>query len=293
MHTLIQVVIDGVILGGFYALMAQGLSLIFGIMRVINLAHGEFLVIGAYLAWMAHGYLGLDVLVALPILIVVGFGVGWVVSRLLIIPVLERPELMPLLITFGLAAAIQGVLTLVFTTTPRVTTASYSDSVLTLLGYRVSVAKVVMLIAAILLLGLLALFLNRTKTGKAMRATAQNREAARIVGINVTRIYCVAFGVGTAAAVAAGGLFSVTQGFYPFSGALFTLKAFVIVVLGGRGRITGSLAAAMFVGLIESALSGYVPNIGTSLGTAAAFVLVVVVLAVRPKGIFQLRGVNA
>lgn len=293
MHIFIQVVIDGVILGGFYALMAQGLSMIFGIMRVINLAHGEFIVIGAYLAWMAQRYLGIDVLMALPILIFVGFAVGWVVSRLLIIPVLERPELMPLLITFGLAALIQGVLTLVFTTTPRITTASYSDSVLALFGYRVSVAKVVMLIAAIILLGLLALFLNRTKAGKAMRATAENREAARIVGIDVTRIYCAAFGVGTATAVAAGALFSVTQGFYPFSGPLFTLKAFVIVILGGRGRIAGTLAAAMFVGLIESALSGYVPNVGTGLGTAAAFILVVVVLAARPKGIFQLRGVTA
>jgi len=293
LHILIQVVIDGVILGGFYALMAQGLSLIFGIMRVINLAHGEFLVIGAYLAWMAHQYLGLDIFVALPLLIALGFGIGWAVSRVLVIPVLNRPELMPLLITFGLAAVIQGVLTSVFTTTPKVTTASYSDSVLTFMDYRVSMAKVVMLVAAVLLLGLLALFLNRTKVGKAMRATAQNPEAARIVGINVTRIHCAAFGVGTAAAVAAGGLFSVTQGFYPFSGALFTLKAFVIVVLGGRGEIRGTLAAAMFVGLIESALSGYVPNIGTSLGTAAAFVLVVVVLAIRPEGISQLRGVKA
>lgn len=262
-------------------------------MRVINLSHGEFLIIGAYLAWMAHTYLGLDVVVALPILIAVGFILGWVISRLLIIPVLERSELMPLMITFGLAALIQGILVLVFTTTPKVTTASYSQSVVTILGYSASMAKVVMLVAAIVLLALLALFLNRTKTGKAMRAAAQNREAARIVGINVTRIHCAAFGVGTAVAVAAGGLFSITQGFYPFSGALFTLKAFVIVVLGGRGAITGTVAAAMFVGLIESALSGYVPNIGTSLGTAAAFVLVVVVLAARPQSVTQLRGAKA
>lgn len=293
MHLLIQVVIDGIILGGFYALMAQGLSLIFGIMRVINLAHGEFLVIGAYLAWSAHEYLGLDIFVALPMLIALGFVMGWVVSRVLVIPMLNRSELMPLLVTFGLAAVIQGVLTLVFTTTPKVTTASYSNSVLRIMDYQFSMAKVVMLVAALLLLGVLALFLDRTKTGKAMRATAQNLEAARIVGIDVTRIHCAAFGVGTAAAVAAGALFSVTQGFYPFSGALFTLKAFVIVVLGGRGRIRGTLAAGMFVGLIESALSGYVPNIGTSLGTAAAFVLVVVVLAIRPEGISQMRGAKA
>ncbi|MFE9693827.1 branched-chain amino acid ABC transporter permease [Micromonospora sp. NPDC005806] len=293
MHTLVQVIIDGVILGGFYALMAQGLSLIFGIMRVINLSHGEFLVLGAYLAWLAHQYLGLDVLVALPLLIVLGFGFGWVVSRLLIIPVLDRHELMPLLVTFGLASVIAGSLTLGFSTTPKVTQAAYSESVISLLDYRVAVSKAVMLGAALLLLGLLTLFLNRTKQGKAMKATAQNRGAARIVGISVTRVYCAAFGLGTAVAFAAGGLFSVTQGFYPFMGGLFTLKAFVIVVLGGGGRVSGTLAAAMFVGLIESGLSGYVPNIGTSLGTAAAFILVVVVLALRPEGISRLGGVRA
>ncbi|WP_417252620.1 branched-chain amino acid ABC transporter permease [Castellaniella sp.] len=292
MHTAIQVVIDGIILGGFYALMAQGLAVIFGIMRVINLAHGEFLVIGAYLAWVLHEHLGIDVIAALPILIVAGFVIGWAVSRALIIPVLERHELMPLLVTFGLAAVIQGILAWYFTTTPRMTTAAYSDSVLAFMGYSVSVARVVMLVAAIVLLGLFALFLNYTKTGKAMRAAAENREAARIVGIDITRIHCAAFGIGAAAAVAAGGLFSVTQGFYPFSGPLFTLKAFVIIILGGRS-IQGTLVAAMFIGLVESALSGYVPNIGTGLGTAAAFVLVVVALAVRPTGLFQLQGSKA
>lgn len=293
MHVLVQVVIDGVILGGFYALMAQGLSLIFGTMRVINLAHGEFLIIGAYLAWAARQYLGIDVILALPLVIAVGLGFGWIVARLTVVPVLDRPQLMPLLVTFGLGAVIQGVLTLVFSTTPRVTTASYSQSVISVLGYRVSVARIVMLLGALVLLGLLTFFLDKTKPGKAMKATAQNREAARIVGINVKRVYGVAFGIGTAVAFAAGALFSVTQGFYPFMGAMFTLKAFVIVVLGGGARMSGTLAAALFVGLVESVLSGYVPTIGTSLGTTAAFVLVVVVLALRPEGITRLAGAKA
>ena len=144
-----------------------------------------------------------------------------------------------------------------------------------------------MLVAAIVLRGLLSLFVNRTRLGKAMKAVAQNRMAARIVGIGVTPVHCAAFGVGTALAFAAGGLFSVTQGFYPFMGSLFTLKAFVIVVLGGGG-LAGTLAAAMFVAIIEAALAGYVPNIGTSLGTASAFVLVVVVLAIRARGVTRL-----
>lgn len=292
MHVLIQVLLDGIVLGGFYALMAQGLSLIFGIMRVINLAHGESLILGAYLAWMAREYLGIDPLLALPLLIAIGFGLGWLVARLLVMPVVDRHELMPLLITFGLAAMLQGGLAMVFSATPKVTRAVYSDAVVRFLGFSESAANSIMLVGAIVLLCVLSLFVNRTRLGKAMKAVAQNRTAARIVGIGVTHVHCAAFGVGTALALAAGGLFSVTQGFYPFMGALFTLKAFVIVVLGGRGRLIGTLAAAMFVGVIESALSNYVPDIGTSLGTAAAFILVVVVLVIRPQGISRLSGVT-
>jgi len=293
MQVLIQVLLDGIVLGGFYALMAQGLSLIFGIMRIINLAHGEFLILGAYLAWMAREYLGLDPLLALSLLMAIGFALGWVVARLLVMPVLDRHELMPLLVTFGLAAVIQGGLTLVFSATPKVTKSVYSDAVVNFLGFSESAANSVMLVGALLLLVVLSLFVNRTRLGKAMKAVAQNRTAARIVGIGVTRVHCAAFGVGTALALAAGGLFSVTQGFYPFMGALFTLKAFVIVVLGGGGRLTGTLIAAMFVGVIESVLSNYVPDIGTSLGTAAAFILVVVVLVIRPQGISRLGGAIA
>lgn len=292
MHVLIQAVLDGIVLGGFYALMAQGLSLIFGIMRVINLAHGEFLILGAYLAWMAREYLGLDPLLALPLLIVIGFALGWLVARLFVVPIVDRHELMPLLITFGLAAVLQGGLTLIFSATPKVTKAVYSDEVVRFLGFSASAANSVMLVGAVVLLFMLSLFVNRTKLGKAMKAVAQNRAAARIVGIGVTRVHCAAFGVGTAVALAAGGLFSVTQGFFPFMGALFTMKAFVIVVLGGGGGLVGTLVAAMFVGIIESMLSNYVSDFGTSLGTAAAFILVVVVLVVRPQGISRLGGVG-
>lgn len=293
MHDLIQVLIDAIVLGGFYALAAQGLSLIFGIMRIINLAHGDFLILGAYLTWMARQYLGLDPLLTLPLLIVVGFAFGWLVCRALVIPVAHRHELMPLLITFGLAAVIQGGLLLVFKATPKLARAAYSDSVLDMFGWQVSAANGIMLVGALVLLYLLSLFVHRTKLGKAMKAVAQNRTAARIVGIDVTRVQCAAFGVGTALAFAAGCLFSPSQGFYPFMGGLFTLKAFVIVVLGGGGRLSGTLAAAMFIAVVESVLSGYVPEIGTSLGTAAAFILVVAVLVIRPQGIARLGAVKA
>lgn len=287
--TILQTIADGVILGGFYALMAQGLSLIFGIMRVINLAHGELLVVGAYLAWALQRDFGIDVILALPLLAVAGFAVGWLLSRVLVVRVVDRPQLMPLLLTFGIASMIQGILVALFTTTPRITQASYSGSVIDVAGVRVSAAQFVMLVVSLGLLVALTLFLTRTKTGKAMSALAQNREAAKIVGINVNRMFSAAFGLGIAIVFVAGGLFSVTQSFHPFIGPLVTLKAFVIVVLGGTGRVSGTLAAAMLVGLTEALVSSYVPGFGTGLGAATAFILVVVVLAVRPAGLGRLR----
>lgn len=290
MNLLLQAVADGLILGGFYALMAQGLSLIFGIMRIINLAHGELLLLGAYAAWLMQRDLGIDVLLALPVIALVGFGLGWLISGTLIQRVVDRPPLMPLLLTFGLASVLQGAMVWAFDTTPRITQASYSGSVVDLLGVRVSTAQFVMLVVSLVLLAVLTLFLNRTKPGKAMKAAAQNREAARVVGIDIGRVYGAAFGLGVAVVFVAGALFSVTQSFHPFMGPLMTLKAFVIVVLGGSARISGTLAAAMLVGLVEALVSAYVPNIGTGLGAATAFILVVVVLAVRPQGITRARA---
>lgn len=285
MSTGVQVVIDGVVMGGFYALMAQGLSLIFGVMRVINLAHGEMLLVGAYLTWALHQYAGVDALLALPLVMLVGYAAGWGVARLTVLRVVERPQLMSLLLTFGLAFVVQGLLVRIFSTTPRLTRSSYSDSVVDLFGLRVAAPRLLMLAAALVVLALVVFFLHRTRPGKAMQAAAQNTEAARVVGININRVYAAAFGLGTALAFGAGVLFSTTQGFTPAMGPLFTLKAFVIVVLGGTGRLGGTFAAAMFVGLVEAGLASYVPNIGTGLGIAAAFVMVVVALAIRPQGI--------
>ncbi len=293
MNLLMQAVADGLILGGFYALMAQGLSLIFGIMRVINLAHGELLIFGGYAAWLMHRELGLDLLVALPLIAAIGFGLGWLISRVLILPVIDRPQLMPLLLTFGLASVLQGLMVWWFTTTPRITPASYSGSVVDVAGIRVSTAQFVMLVVSLVLLAALTLFLTRTKLGKAMNAAAQNREAARVVGIDIKKIYCAAFGLGVAIVFIAGGLFSVTQAFHPFMGPVLTLKAFVIVVLGGTGRVGGTLAAAMLVGIDEAMVSAYVPGIGTGLGAATAFILVVLVLAIRPQGITRVKQAAA
>lgn len=286
MDTLLQVVVNGMILGGFYALMSQGLALIFGVMRVINLAHGEFLLLGTYVGWSLNEVLGIDPFLAAPLIGLVGFILGWGISRIFLIPVVERPPLMALLITFGFAAVISTGLRLYYTNTPRFTQTVYGDTILTVLGQRIPAARGLMFVVAVAFLLLLWLFLQKTRTGKAMRAASQNKDAARIVGIEIPRIYCIAFGVGTALVFIAGGMYGTTQGFFPFMGPVFTLKAFAIIVLGGLGRIGGTFLAAIILGLLETFISSYVPGIGTGLGLAAAFILVVVVLAVRPQGIF-------
>ncbi|ANY08511.1 branched-chain amino acid ABC transporter permease [Pseudonocardia sp. HH130630-07] len=281
----VQVLVDGLVIGGFYALMAQGLSLVFGVMRVINLAHGEMVLVGAYLAWSAHTWLGLDPLLALPLVMVAGYGAGLLLARVTVLRVVERPRLMALLLTFGLAFVLQGLMVRLFTTTPKLTPSVFSDGVVEVLGLRVVTPRLVMLGAALVVMVAVVALLRHTRTGKAMRAAAQNTEAARIVGIDIDRTYARAFAFGTALALGAGVLFSATQNFTPAMGPLFTLKAFVIIVLGGAGRVGGTVAAALVIGIVEATLASYVPGIGTGLGVAASFVLVVLVLAVRSDGL--------
>lgn len=285
MDILPQVLLNGLILGGFYALMSQGLALIFGVMRVINLAHGEFLVLGAYLAWSLNDIFGLDPFVVAPLIGIIGFGVGWLLARLFIIPVVERPPLMGLLITFGFAAVISSSLSLYYSNTPRFTQTDFGG-VVTLLGQRIPLNRGLMFVFAVFFLLLLWLFLQRTKLGKAMRAASQNADAARIVGIEISPIYCAAFGIGTAVVLIAGALFSATQGFFPFMGPVFTLQAFAVIVLGGLGKMGGTFLAGILLGVLETLIASYVPGVGTGLGIASAFILVVVVLAIRPQGLF-------
>lgn len=293
MGQLSQVVLDGIVLGGFYALVAQGLSLVFGVMGVLNLAHGECVLIGAYLAWTARNHLGIDPLLALPVIMLIGFGVGWLLCRTLVNRVVEQPPLMSLLLTFGIGAVAQGVLLQLFDSTPRVTTTSYSDDVVSIFGLSTPTPRLLMLVGAVVILALSWLLLTRTRVGRSIQAAAQNKAAARVVGIEIGAVYAIAFGIGIAMVFGAGTLLGSAQGFYPFLGPALTMKAFAIVVLGGVGRMAGTVLAALVVGLIETVLASYVPSVGTGLGIAASFILVVVVLVLRPQGLSAGKQVTA
>lgn len=286
MELLFQALLNGVLLGGYYAVMVLGFSIIWGVMGVINLAHGEFLMIGAYAAWMLFRAFGVDPFLSLVIIMPVMFGVGYVLQRVLINRVVERPHLISLLVTFGLSIALATLANVIFTADPRTVPVSYNGSI-DILGMTVPIVKTIILFLALLIMLALHLFLQRTRLGRSIRAAAQNKNAARIVGVEVGQVYAVTFGMAIAITAAAGAMISPVAPIFPFMGPPFTLKAFTITALGGLGRIPGALLGGIVLGLVETLLATFVPGVGTNVGIAASFVLLVLVLILRPQGLLQ------
>lgn len=285
MDQFIQAVINGIMLGGFYAAMVLGFSIIWGVMGVINLAHGEFLMAGAYFTWVMNKQYGWEPFLALILILPVFFVVGYILQRILINRVIERPHLISLLVTFGLSIIIANIYKLVYTGTPRTVNTAFS-------GFwpvgdvTIPTTRTYVLISALVMMAALYLFLQYTRLGKSIRAAAQNREAARIVGIEINRVYAITFAICIALTGAAGMLVSPTQAIFPFMGAPLTLKAFAITAMSGLGSIPGALLGGVVLGLIEVFIATYVPGIGTNLGIVSSFVILVVVLVTRPQGLF-------
>lgn len=292
MDAILQALLQGILLGGFYAAMVLGFSVIWGVMGVINLAHGEYLMIGAYLAWILSTYLGLDPFASLIVIMPVMFGLGYLVQGLLINRIVERPHLMALLVTFGLGIAMANVVKLLYTADPKYINISYGGAT-EIAGLTFPIVKSLIFVASLIIMLALALFLQGSRLGKSIRAAAQNKNAARIVGININQVYAITAGICIALTGAAGAMISLTVPVYPFMGPPFTLKAFTITALGGLGRIPGALIGGLVLGITEVMIARFVPNIGTNLGVAISFVLLVIVLIVRPQGILQgLRPLN-
>lgn len=286
-----QVTLNGFLLCGVYALMAQGLALIFSVLKVVNLAHGEFIMVGAYLAWFGFGRFGIDPYLAVPVIALTGGVVGWLVSRSLIMRLLNQHFLMTLLATFGMSIVLQSIVNLVFGPGARSVDVPYVAAGVEVLGLQVPVVMTVNAFVAFGVLGLLWLFLQYSRPGKAMRAASENHEASRLVGIDLKKIYGLAFAIGIGLTMVSGTLLSPVEPIFPFMGPPLTLKVFAIVVLGGLGSMRGLVLAAALVALAESYIGAYVPTIGTGLGAAVAFVLLVAVLALRPGGVAGARAV--
>ena len=289
-----QAIVNGIALGGMYAVLVLGFSIIWGVMGVINIAHGEFVMVGAYLAWLGNDLWGIDPFVSVPSVFILMMALGYIVQKGLVNHVINRPHLVSLLVMFGLAIILQNAMKLIFSADFRRSSTSLDGSWRVTDTLTVPVTKFWILVIALGVLGCLSLLLTRTRLGKGIRAAAQNREAAGIVGIDVGKVYLITFAICIGITGAAGAMVSPVLAVQPFQGPPLTLKAFAITAMAGLGSIRGALGGAMLLGLVEAVLALYVEGVGTNLAVVASFVILVAALVLRPQGIFKgLRPVDA
>jgi branched-chain amino acid transport system permease protein len=280
-----QVVISGILAGALYAMVALGLGLIFGVMRVLNVAHGPILMLGAYVTFWLFSTVGLNpylsLLVSMPLL----FLLGILLQHFLVRRVVDAPELSSLLLTFGIAIALVNVAQLAFTADLRAV--EFLTGSFVVGPFAFSKSRLIACLFAIAITGGAFLFLQKTRLGKAIRAVSQSREVAQTCGINVQRIHLIAFGTACALAAAGGSLVAVMVAIQPEMGQIYTLKSFLVIVLGGAGNYPGALLGGLLLGVVEQLSSLFVT---TQVNEAIAYILLVVVLLVRPTGLLGGRS---
>ncbi len=286
MGDLLEQLIHGLTLGSLYAMVATGLALMFGIVRLVNFAHGEFYMLGGYAFWFAYGELGLPYPVA-GLAAAAAMGVfGLVYERGVIRAILARTWHVQLIATLATSITLTNLAILVFGTQPKEVPTRLSSTIVEVAGVRMAWQRLLVLAAAIVIFAGLEWFVTRAKLGRAMRAMSQNREACAVVGVDVQQVALATFGISAALAGGAAALVSPLFNIFPDVGALLTLKAFAAVIVGGFGYVKGAIAAAFLIGLAESLAAGYVSY---AYKDAIAFVVMVVVLLVRPQGLFGRR----
>lgn len=278
--TILTSLVDGLLIGVVYGIAAMGLNLIWGVMRVINLAHGALIAFGMFGVYLIFGSLGLNPYISLLLVAVLGLLMGVVIYFVAIARVLSAPHLSTLLATFSVNMILIGLGTAVFTTTPRDTGYSLGSvqiGPLVLLGTRLVAAVVTLLVTAALYI-----FLYRTRTGKYIRAVSNNRSAAELMGIPSSRILALSFGIGTMLAAVAGGLIATFFSFTILSGEIYQQKSFVIGVLGGLGNPLGALLGGLILGVLEGLLPLTMPNTWVPV---IEFVLFILILLIKPSGL--------
>jgi branched-chain amino acid transport system permease protein len=285
---LARLTISSILLAGLYALMAYGLGLIYGVLRIVNLAHAGVIMAAAYVTWVLHSKAGIDPYLSIPVVLPIFFGLGVAlyVGLVRFLPRGAAGGLQSLLLLFGVWLLMRNGAYLIFTGNDRAIRTGYSTSSISVLGRSIGINRLIVFLIAAATLVALHFFLSRTYLGKAIRAVAQNPDSCTIVGIDVERIYALTFGIGTALGGLAGLLLSTIFAFNPSSGAVELLRSFVVVVLGGLGSILGIALGALVLGLAENFSVLVLPSF---LSTAVGFVLLVIVLVLRPGGLFGQR----
>jgi len=277
-----QILVNGVLLGGLYAVMALGLALVWGVLNIVNLAHGAFIMLGAYLSWHLYTYLGIDPFLGLPITAILMFCLGYAVQRGLLNLIVRAPMFNTLLITFGLEVVLTYLAQIAFSADFRTINPSYAGAHISLGPLVIPLARLMAFGVAIVLTVGMWVFLLRTRLGRAIRATAQNLVAARLYGVEPRHLYAMTFGIGIGLAGAAGGLYGTVSQINPYIGATLTAKSFAIAIIGGLENPLGVIVGGLVLGIIESLTVAYV---GATFGDVASFGVLVLVLIVRPSGI--------
>jgi branched-chain amino acid transport system permease protein len=277
-----QAVVNGLLMGGLYALVAVGLTIIFGTMNVVNFAHGEFLMIGMFVTYWLNRYTGLDPLILIFIAVPVMFLFGALVERTLIQRVVSDPHETQILLTLGISVLLMNTALLLWGPEPRSIPTPYTFAALNLGAVHVPLPRLIAFVVAVSLVAILWLFLTKTDLGRALRATSENKDWATLMGIDSAKMYMIAFGIGIALAAAAGTLMTPFFNTFPRAGVFFGVIAFVVVVLGGMGNVVGALLGALVIGITESLTGQFV---ALDLSMFGVFVIFILVLIFRPTGI--------
>lgn len=281
---LAQSVVNGLLIGSIYALVAVGLTLVYGVMDIVNFAHGEFLMLGMFGGYFASSHLGIDPLLAAPLVGLVVFAIGALIERAMIEPIINAPPVAQVLATVGLGLVLANGVAALLGNDFRSVKTGYQGESLSAFDLTVSLTYLYAGVYALVVALLLSLFLNKTDFGKAMRATAQNRGAAELMGINPKKMYMTAFGIGVGLAALAGSAIMPYALVYPYVGQQYVLIMFTVVVLGGLGSVRGAILAGLVVGLIQSLTTLVLP---TELQNLVVFSVFFAVLVLIPGGVMR------
>lgn len=280
----LQLIVSGLLIGFVFSLIAVGLTLIWGVMDILNFAHGDFLMLAMFSSFLMFANLGLDPLLSLPMVVALLFMVGLLTFRWVIRPVLGYPGLIALLATFGLSIFIRNLVLFFVGPNYRVINQSIlAGKNFSMLGLHFSLSQTMSAIGCVLITSAVYLLIARTKFGRSLRATSLDKETALLMGINTNRVFALTFGLGAACVGFAGGMLSNFYPIFPEVGLNFAIMSFVIVALGGFGNISGAFLAGIFVGLVEN-VGGFL--IGPEFKYTLVFVLYLIVISIRPKGLF-------
>src|SRR6266487_6250835 len=280
---ILEAIITGILTGGVYALMASGLTLVFGVMDIINVGQGALVILGAYLSYVLEQYLHIDLFLGLLITIPVMFVLGLLIEWLFIRPIKRDRTMLSILVTFGMALVIEGVLNLIFSTDFVQLHAWYITASFQVGGFYLAYIYVFGFLLAVVLLGALYLLLYRTKFGHSLRATMQNRTAAELIGIDVERVSAITFGIGIALAAAGGMAFGATTSFNANSAYDLISRLLAIIICGGMGSLRGAMIASLGMLVVEDVTSVVWSPIWAS---TVFFILLVIILLARPQGLF-------